>query len=57
MYVDRNDIILKTDFQPQRDLIRPFEKDEFNILIPTIEFYERIKKQLDFYFQSRKETK
>ena len=57
MYVDRNEIILKNKFDPKRDVIRPFEDLGFNILVPTMEFYELIKFKINSYFQSRKEIK
>lgn len=57
MYVDRNQILLKYQFNPKKDMIRPFENLGFHILVPTIEFYELIESQIDAYFQSRKEIK
>lgn len=55
MYVNRNDIILKNKFNPEKDMIKPFESLGFYILVPTIEFYEKIESQINEYFQSRKE--
>lgn len=57
MYVDRNEIILKNKFNPKKDMIRPFENIGFNILVPTLEFYEIIESKINSYFQSRKEIK
>lgn len=57
MYVDRNEIILKYQFYPKKDMIRPFENLGFHILVPTMEFYELIESKINSYFQSRKEIK
>lgn len=55
MYINRNEIILKNKFSPEKDMIKPFENLGFSILVPTIEFYEKIESKIKEYFQSRKE--
>ena len=55
MYVNRNEIILKNKFSPEKDMIKPFENLGFSIIVPTIEFYEKIESKIKEYFQSRKE--
>ena len=36
-------------------MIKPFENLGFSIIVPTIEFYEKIESKIKEYFESRKE--
>jgi glycosyltransferase involved in cell wall biosynthesis len=53
MYHTRRSIIIDSLYLPKRDLMKPFE--EFGLLIPTKEFYDKISNGITKYFHTRKE--
>lgn len=56
LYVDRNQILIENDYDPNIHLIKPFSLNNFSFLIPVVEFYEKIESKIQHYFLSRKET-
>ena len=54
-YVERNKILIQNNFNPDKDVIKPFLLENFSFLIPVTKFYKRIQNQIQNYFITRKE--
>lgn len=54
-YVDRNQILIHNQFDPDEDVIKPFSSNKFSFIIPVVEFYKKIQNQIQSYFEKRKE--